>query len=482
MRLRPVLHLLGYLWFGLGLMMLFPIAVDIVYGGGVWDSFLVAAGMAMFLGLALTITTAGEPLRLRARQAFLVTGASWVTSGFVAAMPFVFAGVGEGPVDSLFEAVSGLTTTGATVLSDLESLPRAVLFWRAQLQWLGGIGVIVMAIAIFPFLGIGGMALFRTESSDKSEKVLPRTREIAVRIAGLYAFLSFTCALAYWFAGMSGFDAVTHAMTTVSTAGFSTYDASLGAFTQPAIHWIAVIFMVLGALPFALYIQCMTHGEFGRILANPQARSFLIFLGTIIVVLAIWLMANHDLAFFEATTLAALNVTSVVTTTGYASSDYSAWGAFPLALFFVLMFVGGCTGSTAGGIKIYRHQVSGIVLMAQLRRLLYPSAVVITQYDGKTITPPIVASINAFVTVVFVSIMAITVILGAFGLDFLTAFSAAVTAVMNVGPGLGPVVGPASTFAGLPDGAKGIIAFAMLLGRLEFFTLLILLVPAFWRD
>lgn len=482
MRLRPVLHLLGYLWFGLGLMMLLPIIVDLVYGGGVWDAFLAAAGISMFVGLALSITTAGEPLRLRARQAFLVTGASWVSSGFFAAMPFVFADVGDGPIDGLFEAVSGLTTTGATVLSDLESLPRGVLFWRAQLQWLGGVGVIVMAIAIFPFLGIGGMALFRTESSDKSEKVLPRTREIAVRIAGLYAFLSFTCSVAYWLAGMSGFDAVTHAMTTVSTAGFSTYDASFGAFTAPGIHWVAVGFMILGALPFALYIQLMARGDLRTIFGNPQARSFLVFLAVVIVVLTVWLMANQGVGVLEAATLAALNVTSVVTTTGFASSDYSAWGAFPLAVFLVLMLVGGCTGSTSGGIKIYRHQVSGIVLMAQLRRLLFPNAVVITQYDGKPITPQIVASINAFVTVVFVSIMAITVALGAFGLDFLTAFSAAVTSVMNVGPGLGPVVGPASTFAGLPDGAKALIAFAMLLGRLEFFTLLILLVPAFWRD
>ncbi|WP_366656859.1 TrkH family potassium uptake protein [Fodinicurvata sp. EGI_FJ10296] len=482
MRLRPVLHLLGYLWFGLGLMMLLPIAVDLIYGGGVWDEFLMAAGVATFVGLAMTITTAGEPLRLRARQAFLVTGASWVTSGFVVAMPLIFAGVGDGPVDAIFEAFSGLTTTGATVLTNLESLPRAILFWRALLQWLGGIGVIVMAIAIFPFLGIGGMALFRTESSDKSEKVLPRTREIAVRIAGLYAFLSFTCAVVYWLGGMSGFDAITHAMTTVSTAGYSNYDASFAAFPQLSVHWIAVVFMILGALPFALYIQLMSRGDFRLVLTNPQVRSFFVFLVAIVGILTLWLMTNLEISAMEAATLAALNVTSVVTTTGYANSDYSAWGAFPFALFVLLMFVGGCTGSTAGGIKIYRHQVSGIILMAQLRRLLFPNAVVITQYDGKAITPQIVASINAFLTVAFGSILLITVALGAFGLDFVTAFSAAVTAVMNVGPGLGPEVGPASTFAGLPDGAKGLIAFAMVLGRLEFFTLLILLVPAFWRD
>jgi trk system potassium uptake protein TrkH len=382
--------------------------------------------------------------------------------------------------DAFFESMSGLTTTGSTIIRSLDVAPPGILIWRALLQWLGGIGVIAMAIAILPLLRIGGMQLFRMESSDRSEKVLPRTTQLVAYIGFIYLGTSVVCALAYWAAGMSGFDAIAHAMTTIATGGFSTYDASLAHFKSPAIEYIGVVFMLIGSMPFVLYLRAL-RGNAKPLFRDDQVRLFLM-----IVIIAILSIAYYRYAsgveISAALRESAFNVVSIITGTGYATADYSAWGSFALIGFFFLMFIGGCAGSTTCGIKVFRFQVLFATAVTQIRRLLEPHGVYLAYYNRKPIPEEVSASVMAFFFLYALSYAAIAVGLGLSGVDFLTAASGAATAISNVGPGLGPTIGPAGTFATLPDQAKWLLSAGMLLGRLELFTVIVLLIPSFWRD
>jgi trk system potassium uptake protein TrkH len=380
--------------------------------------------------------------------------------------------------NAFFESMSGLTTTGATVIVGLDKAPKGLLLWRALLQWLGGIGIIGVAIAVLPALGVGGMQLFRTESSDRSEKVMPRVREIATALTLIYLGLTTACGILYWFAGMVAFEALAHALTTVSTAGFSTSDNSMGNFS-PAAQWIAIVFMVAGGIPFVLYLR-LVRGERDS-LRDRQARTFLAFLAVVIIGLTAWLVLSDRYSPVDALRLAAFNVVSVVTTTGYATADYGLWGNVAIGVFFGLMFVGGCTGSTTGGIKIFRYEVMTKVLRSHLRHLIFPKGVFQRVYAGRLLPDDVIASVVVFFAFFFISYSGLTIVLMAFDLDFLTSASAAVSALANVGPGLGPTIGPAGNFSTVPDGAKWLLAFAMLLGRLELFTVLVLFFPQFWR-
>lgn len=481
--LRPVAYLVGGMLLPLALLMLIPAAVDVVLDSPDWKAFVLSSAVTGGAGAIATWCARCElNAGLTIRQAFVVTPMAWFAICLFASLPLYFSDYGplrDSFTNAFFEATSGITTTGSTVIVGLDGAPPGILLWRALLQWAGGIGIIATAIAILPALGVGGMQLFRTESSDRSEKVMPRVRQIATAIGAIYILLTICCALAYWIAGMSAFDAVAHALTTISTAGYSTSDSSLGNWDDAAIQWIAVTFMVAGAIPFVLYVRLLRRDL--AVLRNSQVRIFIGFLAAVIAVLALWLVASERYAPGDALRHAAVNVVSVVTTTGFATTDYMLWGNAAIGLFFGLTFIGGCTGSTTGGIKIFRFEVMAAMLRLHFLRLIYPRGVFTRAYGGKVLTDDVVVSVVVFFCLYFLCYSALTIALMAFNLDFLTSASGAVTALSNVGPGLGPIIGPAGNFSSLPDGAKWLLSFGMLLGRLELFTVLMLFVPQFWR-
>jgi trk system potassium uptake protein TrkH len=366
------------------------------------------------------------------------------------------------------------------VVVGLDAAPPGVLLWRALLQWIGGIGIIGVALAVLPALGVGGMQLFRTESSDRSEKVLPRARQVASTISFVYLGLTVACALAYWLAGMRIFDAVLHALTTLPTGGYSSHDASMGFWDSAAIHWTATFFMLCSALPFVVYVR-MTQGEVASLYRDSQVRVLVGFLAVAIAAMTLWLTGREIYAPLDALRHAAFNVVSVVTTTGYATTDYGHWGNTAIGVFFGLMFVGGCTGSTAGGIKIFRFELMGRMLRAHFLHLIFPKGVFPRVYNGRLLSDEVVSAVVVFFALFFGSYSAVTVALMAMDLDFLTSASAAVTTLSNVGPGLGGAIGPAGNYAGIPAAAKWLLSFSMVLGRLEIFTVVVLFVPQFWR-
>jgi trk system potassium uptake protein TrkH len=478
---RPICFILGILLTVLGVSMLLPATVDAISADIDWQVFSASAFFTSFMGIILLLAfrSSGLP-QLQLREAFLLTVSCWVSISLFAALPFFFSNLNMSASDAAFEAVSGITTTGSTVLVDLDVMPKGILLWRSLLQAIGGIGIIVMAIALLPLLRVGGMQLFRTESSDRSEKVTPRTRQMTVEISAIYAGFILLCSLCYWLAGMTAFDAINHALTTVSTGGYSTSDASLGKFGETAIQWIAVVFMLLGSITFSLYVREL-HGDRLALVRDPQVRWFFSILGAATIATAVWITLYQGIEPQTAIRYAAFNVVSIATTTGYASTDYYLWGGFAVVGFYFLTFMGGCTGSTAGAIKVFRFQVLYAVASQQLARLLAPHQVSIQKVQGQEVTESIALSVLTFFFLYAVTLAGIALSLAGFGLDFETAISGSATAVGNVGPGVGPIIGPAGNFSSLPDGAKWVLVLGMLLGRLEFVTILVLLTRSFWR-
>jgi trk system potassium uptake protein TrkH len=470
---RPVLFICGILLATLALMMGIPAIADAAAGDAL------SGMLTLFVGGGLILTNRTETISLDRRQAFVFTTLSWLIIAAFAALPLVFSSLGLSYTDAFFEATSGITTTGSTVIVGLDFAPPGILLWRAILQWLGGIGIIVVAVAILPVLQVGGMQLFRMESSDTSEKVLPRTAQIATAIAVIYLVLSVVCAAAYWTAGMTPFEAVTHAMTTIATGGFSTSDASLGYFDNPTIDWIAILFMIMGGMPFVLFLQAV-RGKPLLLWRDGQVRWFLSIILCGVVALSLWQWQGGD-PIWHAVRQAAFNVVSIITGTGYSTTDFSMWGGFALAAFFLFMFIGGCAGSTSCGIKVFRFQVLYASARTQLSRLLQPHGVFIPYYNRRPISDQVASSVMGFFFLFVVSFAVLALLLGMLGLDFLTSVSGAASAIANVGPGLGDVIGPSSTFAELPNMAKWILAAGMILGRLELFTVMVLFAPAFWR-
>ena len=478
--IRPVLFVVGILLTTLAAFMFAPALVDAAAGSPDSRVFLAAASFTLFVGVTMVLTSRGGPLRLNARQTFLLTTLAWLVMAGFAALPFAYAELGLDYTDAFFEAMSGLTTTGSTVIVGLDDAPPGILLWRALLQWQGGIGIIVMAIAVLPMLGVGGMQLFRTESSDQSEKVLPRAAQLSAVIGGIYVVLTMAAATAYWAAGMTPFEAVCHAMTTIATAGFSTSDASLAHFQSPTIEWIATLFMVIGGIPFILYFQ-LVRGHGNALWRDSQVRAFLAVVAVTVVAIAGWLWLANGATFATAARHAAFNTVSVITGTGYSSTDYGAWGGFAVTVLLCGMVVGGCTGSTTGGIKLFRFQVLYATVAVQIKRLVQPHGVFVAHYNHKPIPDHAADAVMSFFYLFAFSFVAVTLGLAALGLDYMTSASGAASALANVGPGLGDVIGPTGTYAPLPDSAKWLLAGAMLLGRLEFFTVLVLFTRRFWR-
>ncbi|WDY59396.1 TrkH family potassium uptake protein [Pseudomonas sp. PSKL.D1] len=478
--LRIIAFLIGIFLITLAVSMVVPMATLVIFQRtGDMPSFLWSSLITFVAGLAMVLQGRPEHVHLRPRDMYLLTVSSWLVVCIFAALPFLLT-QHISYTDAFFESMSGITATGATVLSGLDNMSPGILMWRSMLHWLGGIGFIAMAVAILPLLRIGGMRLFQTESSDRSEKVMPRSHMVAKSIVGVYVGFSVIGALAFWWAGMSPFDAINHAMSAISTGGFSTSDQSLAKWDIPAVHWVAVVVMIMGSLPFTLYVATL-RGNRKALIRDQQVQGLLGMLVVTWLVLGTWYWATTDLHWLDALRHVALNVTSVVTTTGFALGDYSLWGNFSLMLFFYLGFVGGCSGSTAGGIKIFRFQVAYILLKASLNQLIHPRAVIKQKYNGHRLDEEIVRSILTFSFFFAITICVMALLLSLLGVDWMTALTGAAGTVSGVGPGLGEVIGPSGNYASLPDAAKWILAAGMLLGRLEIITVLVLLMPAFWR-
>ncbi len=477
---RTILFVIGLLLAAVAGGMMIPALVDAATADADWQVFVAGALVTGFVAGLLILTNRGKLPPLSTKQAFILTGFSWLALTGFAALPFAFSELGLSYTDAFFEAMSGITTTGATVISDLDNASPGILLWRALLQWFGGIGILVMAISVLPMLNVGGMQLFRLESSDTSEKILPRTAQVAGSLTLLYFAVTVACLVAYLVAGMPLFDAIAHAMTTIATGGFSTRNTSLAAFDRPSIEIVATVFMLASSLPFVAYLQAI-GGKLSTLWRDAQIRGF--FLIALIATLAMWFyqLSNTQTDSARALLYAAFSTASILSGTGYDVTDYSLWGPFAVAVFFILTFIGGCAGSTSCGLKIFRLQVVVKTAWRYIRQLVLPNGVFVIRYNGRLLDDAVANSVIAFVLIFLLTFLAIAVALSLMGLDLLTALSASAAAVANVGPGLGPVVGPGGNYADLSDAAKWVLSFGMLLGRLEFLTVLVLFAPSFWR-
>ena len=478
---RSVALVIGALLILLGLFMLAPMITDAVTGSEEWRSFGTAAALTLFSGAVLVLVTRGGKMHMNLRAAFILTTFSWVILAGFATLPFMLSEAPLSFADAYFESMSGLTTTGSTVMSGLDDLPRGILLWRALLQWLGGLGIIVIAMAVLPMLRVGGMQLFRAEWFEPMGKILPRAQAIAIGIGFAYLGLSILCAGVYWMLGISAFDAICLSMTTLATGGFANSDASFAAYAGGGADIAANVFMILGALPFAVYILA-ARGNPASLFKNAQVRGFLALLAVLITGVTIYMVVAGVNYSENPLRLAAFNVISMVTGTGYAFGDFQRWAPALAPLFFVLMFVGGCAGSMSGGIKIFRFQVAIEGLRAFVRRMISPHLVRPLRYDGVPLSESALFSVYDFFFVYFACFALAGLALSFAGLDTTTALSSAATAMGNVGPGLGGIVGPAGNFSTLPDFAKWVLSLAMLVGRLEMFTILVLFLPGFWVD
>ena len=472
--------MLGLLLSILAIVMLVPGVVDLVAGNPDWQIFAVSGAMTLFIGVSLALTSRTGRAKLNVRQAFVLTSLSWIVLTVFAALPFAFSQLDMSPTDAFFEAMSGITTTGATVIVNLDEAPQGLLLWRALLQWLGGIGIIVMALAVLPLLRVGGMQLFRMESSDQSEKAMPRAAQVAAAIGIIYLALTLIWAGVLWLAGLSGFDAITHAMTTIATGGFSTHDASIAHFNSATVDVVITLGMFMGSLPFLLYLSAV-QGRPGALFRDSQVQWFVTVLAVVIVLVAGWLWMDSGLSPLQAIQLSSFNVVSIMTGTGYATAGFDTWGSFAVPIFFFIMFIGGCAGSTTCGIKVFRFQVLYAAAKTQFENLAQPHGVFIPYYNRNPISDEVIMSVLSFFFVFGVTFAVLAMGLALLGLDFLTSISGAASAIANVGPGLGPIIGPEGNYVSLPDAAKWLLSSGMLLGRLELFTVMVLFTRAFWR-
>ncbi len=478
--MRPVGYVIGLLVTALGLTMLLPLVVDIAEARGQWPVFAQSMIITMLIGgLVALACRNGVSGGLTIQQTFLLTTGVWLVLPFFGALPFIIGSTELSIVDAVFEAMSGLTTTGSTVLSGLDDMPKGLLMWRGVMQWLGGVGIIVVAMVFLPELRVGGMQVFRTEAFETMGKILPRATQIATSISSVYILITFGCILAYLMTGMNTFDATVHALTTVSTGGFSNYDASFATFSGSA-EWVATVFMILAALPFVRFVQLMNGNR--ALFGDSQVRVFMLTIGFLIIMTAVVLLAIFPHHPEQALREAAFNITSIMSGTGYSSVDYMNWGPFLISVFFFIGLIGGCAGSTACSIKIFRYQILFSSIKTQLRRIHSPHGVFRPLYQGRPIDEDdVLNSVMSFFLFFVVTLGVMAVVLSLTGLDFTTSISGAATALANIGPGLGDIIGPSGNFAPLNDTAKWVLIAGMLIGRLEVLTVYAIFTLAFWR-
>jgi len=478
---KTVFFAIGILLIILGAFMLIPFFVQWIYDEKN-NTFLSSASITIFIGVLFVLTNLQENKKLNLQQAFLLTTLSWLSIALFGCLPFLLSELNLSFVDSFFESMSGITTTGSTIITNLDNAPKDILIWRAILQWLGGIGVIVMAITILPLLNIGGMQLFRMESSDTAEKILPRTREVTLIISSIYFALTLFCGFSYKLSGMNIFDSTTHAMTTIATGGFSNYSSSIGHFQNPKIEIISIIFIILGSIPFIAYLK-FVKGDKKIFFKDVQIKGLIYILAISVLLMFLYLISqNKEYSLVENLRISTFNVVSILSGTGYVTSDFSLWGKFPLMFFLFLMFIGGCAGSTTCGIKIFRFQILGIFILNQIKKLVYPHGVFAVKYNNEKISDTFMYSVATFIFLYFFIFFILSALLSLNGLDFITALSGAASAISNVGPGLGDVIGPNGNYYELPNFSKLSLSFGMLLGRLELFAVLVLFFPTFWKN
>jgi trk system potassium uptake protein TrkH len=459
--------------------MIIPIVIQIIYGE--LDSSFIGAGIiTIIFGILFFLANLDHDKKLNLQQAFLLTSLSWLSIAIFGSLPFVFSSLQLSITDSLFESMSGITTTGSTIIINLNDSPKGILLWRALLQWLGGIGIIVMAITLMPIMNVGGMQLFKISSNDASEKILPKSKEIALSLILIYSGLTFICSIFYKIFGMNYFDSITHAMTTIATGGFSNYNESIGYFNSATIEITAIIFIILGSIPFIAYIKFL-NGNKRIFISDSQIRTFIKIIIISIIILFFYLaFQNKNFSEINLRSIS-FNVVSILTGTGYVTQQFDNWGSFSLIFFLILMFIGGCAGSTACGIKIFRVQILYLFLVNQLKKIIYPRGIFILKYDNNNVDNKFMASIISFIYLYIIIFFLITALLSLSGLDFITAISGAATSISNVGPGLGTIIGPNGNFSQLPDISKWVLSIGMLLGRLELFAILVLFLPSFWQ-
>ena len=475
---KTVFFTLGILQIILGVSMFIPIIVQFFYSE-IDSSFLGSSIVTIIFGTLFFLSNLDHDKKLNLQQAFLLTALSWISIAIFGSLPFVFSSIELSITDSFFESMSGITTTGSTIISDLENAPKGLLLWRAILQWLGGIGIIVMAITLMPIMNVGGMQLFKISSNDSSEKILPKSKEIALRLIYIYSGLTGLCAITYWIFGMGKFDSLTHSMTTIATGGFSNYNESIGYFNSLPIEVSSMFFIILGSIPFIAYIKFISGNK--KIFLNDiQIKTFLKIIIFTVIILSIYLLfSNHENFSLRSIFF---NTISILSGTGYVNAEFDSWGSFPITLFLALMFIGGCAGSTACGVKIFRIQILYLFIINQLKKIIYPKGVFVIKYDQSAVDEKFIASIISFIYFYIVIFFILTALLSLTGLDFITAISGAATSISNVGPGLGPIIGPNGDFSSLPDLSKWILTVGMILGRLELFAILVLFLPSFWKN
>ena len=475
---KTVFFTLGILQIILGIFMLIPIIVQFIYNE-TDSSFFGASIITIIFGTLFFLSNLDHQKKLNLQQAFLLTALSWLSIAIFGSLPFVFSSINFSFTNAFFESMSGITTTGSTIISNLEIMPKGILFWRAILQWLGGIGIIVMAITLMPIMNVGGMQLFKISSNDSSEKILPKSKEIALRLIYIYLFLTILCATTYYFFGMNFFDSLTHSMTTIATGGFSNYNESIGYFNNISIETSSMIFIISGSLPFIAYIKFL-NGDKSIFTSDIQIRTFFKIIIISVIILSLYLIINDDIQFNLRSIF--FNVISILTGTGYVNAQFDNWGSFSLAIFLILMFIGGCAGSTTCGVKIFRVQILFLFVATQLKKIIYPKGIFVMKYDQNPIDNKFISSIISFIFMYLIIFFILTALLSLTGLDFITSISGAATSISNVGPGLGSIIGPNGNFSTLPDISKWILTMGMILGRLELFAILVLFLPSFWRN
>ena len=476
---KTVFFTLGVLQIILGLSMIVPIGAQFFYNqldGG----FISSSIATIIFGVLFFLSNLDHKKKLNLPQAFLLTALSWLSIAIFGSLPFIFSSTELNLTDAFFESMSGITTTGSTIITNLNEAPKAILLWRAMLQWLGGIGIIVMAITLMPIMNIGGMQLFLVSSNNTPEKILPKSKEISLRLILIYSSLTLACALIYKIFGMSFFDSIVHSMTTIATGGFSNYNESIGYFNSSLIEINAMIFIILGSIPFIAYIKYLS-GDKKIFVKDTQVRTFFFVIIFSILIMFFYLSIKNQSIFEISLITVAFNIISILTGTGYVTENFSNWGQFPLIYFLILMFIGGCAGSTTCGIKIFRVQILFQFISNQLKKIIYPRGIFNIKYENNNVNEKFMASIISFIFLYILIFFIITALLSIDGLNFTTAISAAATSISNVGPGLGDVIGPNGNFSQLSDFSKWILSAGMLLGRLELFAVLVLFIPSFWR-
>jgi len=477
---KTVFFTLGMLQIILGIFMIIPIIIQNVYGE--FDSsFVIASITTLVFGVLFVISNLDYDKKINLHQAFLLTSLSWITIAIFGALPLFFSKLNLSFTDAFFESMSGITTTGSTIITNLENAPKSILLWRALLQWLGGIGIIIMAITLMPIMNVGGMLLFKVLNTDSTNEILPSSKEISIKLIFIYTILTLLCAFSYKAFGMNVFDSLTHSMTTLATGGFSNYNESIGYFNNNKIEWTAILFIILGSIPFIAYVKFIS-GNKKIFLSDTQIKTFIkLIVFSIMILFCYLLIKNNNFSLSNIRSIS-FNVVSILTGTGYVTQEFDKWGSFPLFYFLILMFIGGCAGSTTCGVKIFRVQILYKFILNQLKKVIYPRGIFVIKYENNNVNDKFLASIISFIYLYIIIFFTLTALLSITGLDFVTSISGAATSISNVGPGLGTIIGPNGNFSELPDISKWILSAGMILGRLELFAILVLFLPSFWKN